>query len=153
MTVRVQSGFTLIELMTAAMLLAVLTTAAVALSAQLFRSNEHSAAYTADVSECRAALHAVQRDVRAARAIELREDGAILRGDDGEVVYRFVNGVLERQTGERREAVARGLGACEFESEGALVHFRVTATRRSRVPGRRDATIATTVRMRRWGSE
>lgn len=125
-----QHGFTLIETVLAAAILAVLALAFLELSLHAWRIPVLLRTETDAATELRSAALWVEHDLRRASVVSEAGPGnlSLTLTDGTEVAYTLSDGELVRDTDSQRRTVARGLAAADFsqtEKDGSVY---VTAT-------------------------
>ncbi len=115
------TGLTLIETTAALMLLTLLGSAALSLTAQLTRQGRTATGYVDDILHSRSALSRFTADVRRASEATPTANGAVLRGPAGEVRYAIEDGTLLRRCGDRVEVVAHRIRTLEVRVHLPLV--------------------------------
>ena len=119
-----ERGFTLVELMTAVALTAVLTGAIAGLLRHARIEATTAGRHAEQLGGFRKAVAALSADLRAARAVTIAANELAIATPDTDVVWRCRDGVLTRGVGPRTATVARAVSGMTTVHDGAL--WRVT---------------------------
>ncbi len=120
------------------------------LVAGVFRSGQTAAGYVADLTQCRRALTRLEADLRLAQRVETLSGVVRVHRPRIVVDYALTRGLLTRTVDQRREVVARRIGAFSARRDGRLVHFSLTLRPRARHLAR-PAVVHSTVYLRNGG--
>ncbi|MFQ5504551.1 MAG: type II secretion system protein J [Planctomycetota bacterium] len=141
-----QDGWTLIELIGASAVLALVLIASGRLAVEAARSNQRSAAYSEDLGGARRALRALERDLRAAQGLEIRSAGARILTSGAEITWSLEGGELLRHAEGRRRVLARRVAALLLTRDEALVHVHLML--KNRRPGSPRPVFASSIAIR-----
>jgi prepilin-type N-terminal cleavage/methylation domain-containing protein len=143
-----ERGFTIIELMAAVALAAVVVAAASGLTVRVITSSAETAAYLDDVEQCRRAVRAIADDLRSGAGVVTIPGGLRVVGGAHPVRYALAAGVLTRTVARRSAVVARRIGGLDVRTDGRLARLRLELMRRRTAGDRPGAVVATTVCLR-----